>query len=704
MTLAQDITRHFNGEWHGSYGAFPAPGHSAADRGVTVKDRDGGRDVLFNSFNGADWREIRDECRRIGLLPEHERANDNGAQPRQTGSYEYADADGTVLYRTIRIEQAGKRKRFQAQRPDGRGGWINGMGDAPRVLYRLPEISAAISKASLKDQAMPTVYLVEGERKADKLASWGFLATAVAFGCKGWRKDYAEALAGCTVVILPDNDDEGRGFAQRAGKDIEASGGRSVAVELPGLPEKGDIIDWSGSADDLRALVDKALNPPPQLLASLDLAALAGLKPQAKRFAIERLAPLAEVTLFTGPGSAGKSLLGQQLATAAAAGVQCLGLNVMAGPAIYLTCEDDAEQLHWRQAHISDAMGTPMASLAGRLHLISLRGELDNPLMVDQGQGRLTPSQSYKRLVDTIHTTGSRLVILDNVAHLFTGNENDRGDVTRFVNLLNRLAGETGAAILLLGHPPKPGRPTDAAHDYSGSTAWINAVRSQFKIDHERDENGNILDHDARAITVGKANYAQKGEALRFRWHNWAFIREDDLPKDQRAELSEAIQANVENDAFLRCLRERNRQGRQVSEKPNASNYAPKQFMQMAEARGLGKARLEKAMDRLFRLGAIKRGFVYRDTAEGKDIFGLVEVTDQIPEGQPEGSRKVSPEGSGNPQKTTGNCVPYTYGNNGAALRPAAPFREEERGTDLSRVIFTDEGLDADGNIHGWND
>ena len=233
MTLAQDITRHFGGEWHGNYGAFPAPGHSTGDRGVTVKDADGGRDVLFNSFNGADWREIKDECRRIGLLPERERANDNSAQPRQTGVYEYADADGAVLYRTVRIEQAGKRKRFQAQRPDGRGGWINGMGDVPRVPYRLPEIRAAIAKASLKDQDMPTVYLVEGERKADKLASWGLTATAVAFGCKGWRRDYAEALAGCTVIILPDNDDAGRKHAAQVASTRAAV--RRMSLTFPGF-------------------------------------------------------------------------------------------------------------------------------------------------------------------------------------------------------------------------------------------------------------------------------------------------------------------------------------------------------------------------------------------------------------------------------------------------------------------------------------
>lgn len=372
------------------------------------------------------------------------------------------------------------------------------------------------------------------------------------------------------------------------------------------------------------------------MIPSLDLAALANIRPQAKEFAIERLAPLAEVTLFTGPGSAGKSLLGQQLATAAAAGLPCLGFAVMAGPAIYLTCEDDAGQLHFRQAHICEALGVPMAALAGRLHLISLRGELENALTVEAAEGKTAPSASYMRLVQWIRSSGSGLVILDHVAHLFTGNENDRGDVTRFVNLLNRLAGETGAAILLLGHPNKSG------DSYSGSTAWLNAVRSQITIDHPRDDEGNVLDMDARVLTIGKANYAQKGEALRFRWHKWAFVREDDLPQDQRAEIAAVIKANGENDAFMRCLAQRTMEHRHVSEKVGA-NYAPKLFATMPEAKGITKDRLTAAMDRLFRTGAIERGFLWRDTAEGKDIFGLRKtgnVTGNAPENHSADDRK----------------------------------------------------------------
>ncbi|MEG8221685.1 AAA family ATPase [Sphingomonas sp. HH69] len=680
MSELGKIAAAMGGEVTGNRAIFPTPGHSAKDRGSWASIVPGAPDgVLIHSQNGGDPLAIKDELRAKGVLPRFEPQGDSW---RVTGTYDYADADGTILYRTVRKEKAGERKRFVAERVQGRG-WANGLGDMDRVLYRLPDIAA--------DPAKP-VYLVEGERKADKLASWGFTATAVAFGAKGWRKGYTDALAGRTVIILPDNDEPGRDFAERARRDIAAAGGKAIVLDLPGLPPKGDIIDWNGTADDLRALANKAINPPVQLHPALDLAALAHVKPVAKRFAIERLAPLAEVTLFTGPGSAGKSLLGQQLATAAAAGLPCLGLAVMAGPAIYLTCEDDAEQLHWRQAHICDAMGVPMATLAGKLHLISLRGELDNALTVETPErGKSSPSPSYTRLVQTIAASGSKLVILDNVAHLFTGNENDRGDVTRFVNLLNRLAGETGAAILLLGHPPKPGKPTDVPHDYSGSTAWLNAVRSQFKIDHARDGEGNVPDQDARVLTVGKANYAQKGEALRFRWHNWAFVREDDLPKDQRAELSAVIKANGEDAAFMRCLAAATTNKRAVSHNPGV-NYAPTVFAKMAEGKGLGKNAFERAFERLLHVGKIELdAALWQDThRHWKQGIKAVEKCGDPTAATPCGDLRAPPS-----QPIENACgdlraaTPlYTTYNNGAAHGSAAPYHED----DLD--WGTDEGAD----------
>lgn len=606
----RSIASALGGEVRGNRVFVPTQGHSHRDRGtVLTVDPDAPDGVLVHSFNGGDPLAVKDELRRQGLLPDRqERQGMPKPQWRETGCYEYDDGRGNVVYRTKRLEATGQAKRFVAERFEA-GRWVNGLGDLPRVLYRLSDLSAAIEAGD----DLPVVYFVEGERKADKLASMGFIATAIAFGANGWRDEYAEPLTGLTVVILPDNDNPGRKFAETVKAAVEGVGGSACILDLPGLPPKGDIIDWKGTADDLRALTAKTLAGSLLPLPTLDLLALSAVPPKPKAFAVERLAPLAEVTLFTGPGSAGKSLFGQQLATCAAAGSPCLGLEVRPGAALYLTCEDDPDQLHWRQASICKALRSDMASLAGKLHLISLRGALDNELATFDADGTLKPAPAFHRLVETIRATGVKLAILDNVAHLFTGNENDRGEVTRFVNLLNRLAGETGAAILLLGHPNKSG------DDYSGSTAWLNAVRSQVTLTHD-------LETDVRTITVGKANYARKGEAIRFVWMEGAFIREDDLTPDVRRELAEVSRANSEDEAFLACLRARAVQGVERAVGPNSGpNYAPTQFEGMPEAKGFKKAALKRAMDRLYASVRIRSVEVERPGKSGRKTI-IVEV------------------------------------------------------------------------------
>src|SRR3546814_10713818 len=84
----------------------------------------------------------------------------------------------------------------------------------------------------------------------------------------------------------------------------------------------------------------------------------------------------------------------------------------------------------------------------------------------------------------------------------------------------------------------------------SDLTAWENQVRSRLFMERPAD----TLDRDVRVLSRHKANYAQNGEEIAFRWHEWAFILEDELPNDQRAEIAAVVQANGENDAFLRCL------------------------------------------------------------------------------------------------------------------------------------------------------
>ena len=572
--------------------------------------------------------------------------------PRQTAEptrYIYRDAKGEALYAKARVDKPDRK--YEYQHLDGER-WRSGRGGIGTVPYRLPELLAASADA--------TLYMAEGEKHADKLASWGLLATSL----KDWKADFAQHVTDRTVVMLPDNDSDGRKQAEKAAAHVRKAGGRPVFVELPDLPRKGDIIDWQGTADDLHELTRRAVSGEADTLPlpTIDLTELPTRRAEPQRFTVQRIAPSGEVTLFTGPGSAGKSLFGQQLATARAGAIaKCLILDVQPGPALYLTCDDKPGQLEWRQEHICLALGTPLTTLADKLHLVSLRGGLDNHLATFAQDGSIELAPAYHRLANMIRVTKTHLVFLDNVAHLFTGNENDRGEVTRFINVLNKLASETGAAIILIAHPNKGG------DSWSGSTAWLNAVRSHFHLDFMRDSHGNIVDPDARELTINKANYARNGDAILFRWHDLAFVLEDDLPTDTVREIKDIARANSDKEAFLRCLRLRNSQERPVSESPSSRTYAPRIFEKMAEAKGLRKDRFEAAMERLFRLEIIERGVVCR--VDRKDREGLRERCADVradPALTPRADVRIS--GAPSAQSHT----PYTTYNPGAASEATA--------------------------------
>lgn len=367
-----------------------------------------------------------------------------------------------------------------------------------------------------------------------------------------------------------------------------------------------DAREYGGS------VVREALNCGLEPLRLLDADDLANPPPPAKAFLVERFVPAGEVTLFTGPGGAGKSLLGQQLATAVAAATSFLSLDTIGGPALYVTAEDDERELHWRHSHIVKTLGCS-AHQPG-LFLSSIRGRIGNELCAFDGAGLLKPTPAFDQIRTFAEQSDAKLIVLDNVAHLFAGNENDRGDVTRFANLLNRLAQDTDAAVLLVAHPNKAG------DSYSGSTAWLNAVRSHISLDWKR-EGERIVDLDARVLKVGKANYARSGSTIDLRWRDFSFMRPEDMPRDLRAEIEQAAKAAADNDLFLACLAIRTAQQRPVSESSASRTFAPRIFAEMAESKGIGSERLEQAMERLFRRNIIERGFVGR--IDRKDKEGL---------------------------------------------------------------------------------
>lgn len=354
----------------------------------------------------------------------------------------------------------------------------------------------------------------------------------------------------------------------------------------------------------------------------------AGKQPPQRDFIIPGWIIKGACGLLSGQEGVGKSLIAQQMATCAAIGQVFLGLDIVQCPVIYITCEDPSDELWRRQADINKALGVDMADLEGRLVLVSLKGQLGNELALFDQQGRISVTDRYRQIEALALGFNAKLLFLDNAAHLFTGNENARHDVAAFLGLLERLSEKMAGAVVLLAHPNKQhAQGAKQGNEYSGSTGWSAHVRNRLFIDWaDKTAEGDFIGDDGRVLRKSKANYGKKGEEIYFRWHDWSFVRDTDLPESTRAELREVSMANHANEVFLTCLRLMNSQQRPVSEQPASRSYAPKVFADLPEAKGLTREQLTAAMDRLFRTKEIERGFLFVRRGEGKSAHGLREV------------------------------------------------------------------------------
>jgi hypothetical protein len=175
------------------------------------------------------------------------RGKESKSKSRIVGEYIYRGADGSPYAKAIRLEP----KSFRQQHWTGTD-WAWGKPKGPKVPYRLPELLAA-----------PTapVFITEGEKHADALAEHGLTATSASEGAGKWTRDLNQHFAGREVFILADNDKPGRDHARLVANNLLGTAREIRVVYLPGLPDKGDVIDWlkaGGQASDLEALCRSA--------------------------------------------------------------------------------------------------------------------------------------------------------------------------------------------------------------------------------------------------------------------------------------------------------------------------------------------------------------------------------------------------------------------------------------------------------------
>lgn len=242
LPLLQNVRRTSNGA------QATCPAHTDVNARLSISD---GREdrIILKCHAGCKAEEI---VAKIGWTLKDLGPSRNGKTKKAKGevvaTYDYEDADGKLIYQVVRLASP---KGFFQRRPKPGGGWIKNTNGCKLVPYRLPEL--------LKTKGI--VFVVEGEKDVDRLWSEGHVATCNVGGVGKWKDEYTVYLKDRCVAIVPDNDAKGRQHSQ----EIAASchGVASVrVVELPGVPEKGDVSDWLAAGHTVAELVALAKAAP----------------------------------------------------------------------------------------------------------------------------------------------------------------------------------------------------------------------------------------------------------------------------------------------------------------------------------------------------------------------------------------------------------------------------------------------------------
>jgi RecA-family ATPase len=312
-----------------------------------------------------------------------------------------------------------------------------------------------------------------------------------------------------------------------------------------------------------------------------------------REWLVPEFIPHAAVTLLSGDGGTGKSLIALQLGVAAATGKPWLGQRIdRPGDVLFLSAEDSRDELHRRLESICNGDLTALE----RLHARSVV-EVDPLLATFDRENRMKTTELFSKVHAAVERVRPSLVVLDTLANLHSGDENNKAHAMQFVNRLKGIATTFNCAVLLLTHPSLSGMSNGSGA--AGSVGWSNGVRSRLFLSRVKDKDGNEHNADIRTLTTTKSNYGRSDSRIDVRWHLGKFIATgdpfDDIePREEKADR-----------VFLRLLQRFTAEGTHVSRNLSPS-FAPTKFADQPDSEGCSKADLEDAMNRLFYAGRLR--------------------------------------------------------------------------------------------------
>jgi hypothetical protein len=381
--------------------------------------------------------------------------------------YDYIDDQGEVRYQVRRFEP----KTFRQCRPDGKGGWLFNMDGVEALPYNLHHI--------ITNPDAP-IFIVEGEKAAQRLTKLGLVATTSHGGAKKWQPVLNQYFAGRNVVVLADNDDAGREHADIVIGNLFGVAGRVKRVELDGLPAKGDVVDWLDSGkglEDLTAAVKAAVvvaeapvveveaedynndNNDGDYFDFVDEDYLMNMPPieWAVGEGDDGLITAHGLSMIYGPPGSGKSFISLDMALCQAHGIEWQGIETKQGDVLYIAGEGvgglGKRVKAWKSTH---GLGT-----SGHFHMLPLAVNMRDQAEVEK----------LIRSIDRLDRKWTA-VYIDTLARAMLGaDENSSTESGLVISAADAIRNHVQCAVVFVHHSGKA-----AERGARGSSAILGAV------------------------------------------------------------------------------------------------------------------------------------------------------------------------------------------------------------------------------------
>jgi len=466
------------------------------------------------------------------------------------------------------------------------------VGDPPGKLplYNLVALLAQ------RDQV---VYVTEGEKCADAMASLGLRSTTSAHGAHAADKTDWTPLAGRDVVIVPDNNADGERYAEDVCKLLLALNppAKVRILHVPDLERDKDIADWIEKRDAVETETLRArLEELARAVAPVTAGQAAGMKAvyvsldtvEAKdvHWLWQDHFPSAMLSLLIGVEGNGKTFVALDMAAHVTTGTRwpdgamdhdCPNV----GNVVFLTSED---HLAYTIRPRLDAMKANVS------RVFALQG-----VQMEKGEEFFDVLRHLPALEGMIHKVGDvRLVIVDPLtAFLGATDQHRNGEVRTALSRFSALAERYGCAVVGISHLCKDASKA-AIHRTIGSVAFSAAARAVWLVAQDK------RDDDRRLLVPVKCNLSQLARSLAFRirdnavdWEPGQFDYDADevlaSDREEATVLDEAVQwlRDLLSDGRMRS-EEVKRLGRQNGHAERTLERAKKEAGIVAEKEGIG--------------------------------------------------------------------------------------------------------------------